>query len=84
MGLSGPYKGLASYYDIVERHRSAWSYEDAWTEVQRISGLMSFEPDQVEVHLDGDRLRLEPGQSVVAHGVDRDLTRDEAFRGGIT
>jgi hypothetical protein len=72
-----PYKGLASYYDIGDARRAAWSYQDAWTEVRRISGLISFEPDQVEVTLGGTRLRLEPGQSVVPHGPDRDLTTDE-------
>ena len=72
-----PYEGLASYYDIAGVRGAAWSYEDAWTEVQRISGLVSFEPDKIEVHLDGTRMRLEPGQSVVSHGVDRDLTVEE-------
>ena len=76
-----PYKGLASYYDIAGVHQAAWSYEDAWTEVRRISGLISFEPDKVEVSLDGTRLRLEPGQSVIAHGVDRDLTTHEVDSG---
>jgi uncharacterized protein (DUF427 family) len=72
-----PYKGVASYYDIADARRAAWSYQDAWTEVRRISGLVSFEPDKIEVHLDGTRLRLEPGQNVVPHGVDRDLTLHE-------
>ncbi|MFD3311888.1 DUF427 domain-containing protein [Streptomyces sp. NPDC058694] len=72
-----PYKGLAGYYDVAGIHRAAWSYEDAWTEVGRISGLVSFEPDEVEVYLDGVRLRLEPGQTVVPHGVDRNLTLEE-------
>ena len=39
--------------------------------------MVSFEPDKVEVELDGVRMRLEPGQSVVPHGVDRDLTPEE-------
>jgi len=69
-----PYKGLASYYDIGDAHRAAWSYENAWTEVTRISGLVSFEPDKVTVNLDGAQLTLEPGQGVISHGVDRDLT----------
>jgi uncharacterized protein (DUF427 family) len=69
-----PYKGLASYYDIGDAHRAAWSYESAWTEVARISGLISFEPDKLAVHLDGAQVRLEPGQGVISHGVDRDLT----------
>ena len=72
-----PYKGLASYYDTAGARRAAWSYLDAWTEAQRISGLVSFEPGKVPVHLDGRRLRLEPGQTVVPHGIDRDLTTDE-------
>jgi uncharacterized protein (DUF427 family) len=76
-----PYKGLCSYYDIGDAHRAAWSYEDAWTDVRRVSGLVSFEPDKVEVHLDGARLRLEPGQSVSPHGPDRDLTTDELAPG---
>ena len=71
------WKGLASYYDIGDARRAAWSYQNAWTEVTRISGLVSFEPDIVAVHLDGIRLRLEPGQIVVSHGVDRDLTVGE-------
>jgi uncharacterized protein (DUF427 family) len=72
-----PYKGVCSYYDLAGARRAAWSYEDAWTEVRRISGMISFEPDQIEVRLDGTRLQLEPGQSVVPHGIDRDLTTDE-------
>jgi uncharacterized protein (DUF427 family) len=76
-----PYKGLCSYYDIGDAHRAAWSYEDAWADVRRVSGLVSFEPDKVEVYLDGARLRLEPGQSVIPHGPDRDLTADELALG---
>jgi uncharacterized protein (DUF427 family) len=75
-----PYKGLCSYYDAAGLQRAAWSYEDAWPEVRRISGMVSFEPDKIDVYLDGSRLRLEPGQSVIPHGVDRDLTPDEAPR----
>jgi uncharacterized protein (DUF427 family) len=74
-----PYKGLASYYDIGDAHRAAWSYREAYPQVGRISDLVSFEPDQLVVHLDGARLRLEPGQTVVPHGADRDLTVDEAI-----
>lgn len=73
-----PYKGLCDYYDIGTAHRAAWSYRDAYSEVGRIGGLVSFEPDQVEVRLDGERLETEPGQQVVPHGVDRDLDADEA------
>jgi len=73
-----PYKGLCSYYDIGDARLAAWSYREAYRGVGRISGLVSFEPDVVSVQLDGKQLRLEPGQSVVPHGPDRELTVSEA------
>ena len=72
-----PYKGLCSYYDIGDSHQAAWSYRDAYREVGRIGDLISFEPDKVTVLIDGAQLRLEPGQHVVAHGPDRELTPSE-------
>ena len=74
-----PYKGLCSYYDIGDASLGAWSYCEAYREVDRINDLVSFEPDIVTVHLDGAQLHLEPGQSVIPHGPDRDLTVDEAL-----
>jgi hypothetical protein len=74
-----PYKGLCSYYDIGDAHLAAWSYPEACAEVGRISDLVSFEPDVVSVLLDGTQLRLEPGQSVISHGPDRDLTVAQAL-----
>ena len=73
-----PYKGLCSYYDIGDAPRAAWSYREAYPGVGRISGLVPFEPDMVAVRLDGTQLRLEPGQTVIPHGPDRDLTVAEA------
>ncbi|HTW00775.1 MAG TPA: DUF427 domain-containing protein [Streptosporangiaceae bacterium] len=73
-----PYKGLCDYYDVGDARRAAWSYQDAYTEVDRIAGFISFEPDLVEVYRDGARMRLDPGQTVIPHGVDRNLTTDEA------
>jgi len=75
-----PYKGLCSYYDIGDAHLAAWSYPDAYSQVGRISNLVSFEPDIVSVQLDGIQLRLEPGQTVIPHGADRDLDVAEALR----
>ncbi|BBY46788.1 hypothetical protein MARA_02180 (plasmid) [Mycolicibacterium arabiense] len=72
-----PYKGLASYYTIGERRRSAWSYTNAWTEADRVRNLVSFEPDKIDVFLDDQQLHLEPGQTVIAHGLDRGLDADE-------
>jgi uncharacterized protein (DUF427 family) len=77
-----PYKGVCSYYDIGDARRAAWSYLDAWPEVGAVAGFISFEADQFEVSLDGKRMRLEPGQSVIAHGIDRDLSLHEAPPGG--
>lgn len=53
-----PYKGLCDYYDIGDARRAAWSYRNAYREVDRNSDLVSFEPDRVEVFLDGERLHL--------------------------
>ena len=72
-----PYKGLATYYTVGDRQRAAWSYVNAWTEVERIRNFVSFEPDKVEVYLDADQLHLEPGQTVIPHGLDRGLDTDE-------
>ncbi len=77
-----PYKGVCSYYDIGDSRRAAWSYLDAWPEVGSVAGLISFEPDKLEVYLDDKRMRLEPGQSVIPHGIDRDLGIDAAPPGG--
>jgi len=73
-----PYKGIASYYDIDGVHGAAWSYRAPLDELSVIGDLVSFEPDKVEVTLDGVRLELEPGQTVVSHGIDRDLSIGEA------
>jgi len=72
-----PYKGLADYYDIGGSRKAAWSYREAYTEVGRVGDMVSFEADRVEVYLDGKRLQVEPGQQVIAHGVDRGLDTDE-------
>jgi uncharacterized protein (DUF427 family) len=76
-----PYKGICSYYDIGDARLAAWSYLDAYTEVRRISNFVSFEANIVTVHLDGVQLHLEPGQSVLPHGPDRELTVAEASPG---
>jgi uncharacterized protein (DUF427 family) len=73
-----PYKGLCSYYDIGDTRLAAWSYREAYPEVGRISGMVSFEPDVVSVTLDDTQLHLEPGQAVIPHGPDRELSVAEA------
>ena len=42
-----------------------------------MNNLVSFGPDKIDVYIDGIQLHLEPGQTVVAHGVDRGLDPDE-------
>jgi uncharacterized protein (DUF427 family) len=76
-----PYKGVASYYDIGEHTGAAWSYPQAWQEVERVSNLVSFEADRVDVYLDDKKLALEPGQTVIPHGIDRGLDVDEILVG---
>jgi len=51
----------------------------AYREVDRISDLVSFEPDVVSLQLDGTQLCLEPGQTVIPHRPARDLTIDEVL-----
>lgn len=68
-----PYKGLASYYDIGDHRKAAWSYREAWPESGRISDFVSFEADIVDVFIDGKQLAVEPGQKVTPHGIDRGL-----------
>ena len=73
-----PYKGIASYYDIDGIGHAAWSYRAPFDDMAEIADLVSFEPDRVEVTLNGERLEPQPGQNVTPHGVDRDLTIGEA------
>jgi uncharacterized protein (DUF427 family) len=74
-----PYKGICSYYDVGDHQRAAWSYINAWREVVRVTNLVSFEPDKIDVFLDGKQLHLGAGQTVIPHGVDRGLDTDEVL-----
>jgi uncharacterized protein (DUF427 family) len=76
-----PYKGLASYYDVGDAGTAAWSYRAPFEEMTRIADLVSFYPEKVTVTIDGEKLEPVPGQNVVAHGPDRNLSVDEV--GGI-
>lgn len=68
-----PYKGICSYWNVGDSPQAAWGYLDPYTEVDRIGGYLSFEPEVVEVYLDGVRQSTPRGQTVIAHGVDREL-----------
>jgi uncharacterized protein (DUF427 family) len=72
-----PYKGVAHYFDLVARGRqataAAWSYPEALPESARLAGYVSFDLEQLEVTLDGQRLLPAADQEVVATGTDRNL-----------
>jgi uncharacterized protein (DUF427 family) len=76
-----PYKGLASYYNVGEARTAAWSYRSPFGEVERITDLVSFYPEKVTITIDGEKLEPVPGQTVISHGPDRNLSVDEI--GGI-
>ena len=76
-----PYKGLASYYDIGDTRNAAWSYRAPFEEVTRIADLVSFYPEKLTITIDGEKLEAAPGQNVISHGPDRNLSVDEI--GGI-
>ena len=76
---SAPTRDCATTTTSATPRRAAWSYREAYREVDRIDDLISFEPDKVTVTIDGERLELAPGQQVVAHGADRGLTPEEVM-----
>ena len=76
-----PYKGLASYYDVGQARTAAWSYRAPFEEVGRVTDLVSFYPEKLTITIDGEKLEPVPGQTVIAHGPDRNLSVDEI--GGI-
>lgn len=67
----------ATYYAVDGVKGAGWSNEKAFTEVERIDTMISFEPDPLEIAVDGVRQHLAPGQAVTAHGLDRGLDADE-------
>jgi hypothetical protein len=67
-----------SYYDVDGVEHAACPTGRSWTRWPRSPIWSRHGPDRVEVTLDGERLELEPGQTVVAHGIDRNLSIGEA------
>jgi hypothetical protein len=68
-------------YDIGDTRSAAWSYRAPFEEVARIADLVSFYPEKVTITIDAERLEPAPGQNVISHGPDRNLSVDEI--GGI-
>lgn len=52
---------------------AAWAYPEALPESARLAGYVSFDPGQLELTLDGERLLPAAHQRVVAAGTDRNL-----------
>jgi len=76
-----PYKGVASYYRVGDAPSAAWSYRAPFEEVERITDFVSFYPEKLAITIDGQKLEAAPGQTVLPHGPDRNLSVDEI--GGI-
>ena len=72
-----PYKGVARYFDVVAGGQraaaAAWSYPAALPESAQLAGYVSFDPGQLEVTLDEQRVLPAAHQQVVATGTDRNL-----------
>src|SRR5260370_21285284 len=70
-----PYKGVARYFHVVAGGRraatAAWSYPEALPESARLAGYVSFDPGQLDVTLDGERLLPAAHQRVGATGTHR-------------
>lgn len=48
--------------DIGDAQKAAWSYRAPFEAMARIGDLVSFEPDKVEITIDGQKLEPVPGQ----------------------
>jgi uncharacterized protein (DUF427 family) len=55
-----PYKGVASYYDVVvngeRRENIVWWYPFPTEESSRVAGLVSFYNEKVDIYVDGKQL----------------------------
>jgi hypothetical protein len=66
---------------VTEIKNAARSYRAPFDEVSRIVDFVSFYPEKVTVTIDDEKLEPVRGQTVLAHGPDRNLSVDEI--GGI-
>ena len=73
-----PYKGICRYYDVGDVRLGAWTYLQPFREVELIRGYVSFEPDKLEVSIDGRRLEPEPSKQPRFDEPERNLASDEA------
>jgi hypothetical protein len=76
MGLSWQ-QGPLGNAPVVRQTSRHLVVKDGERLIARVANHVSFEADEIDVYLDGKQLALEPGQSVIAHGVDRGLDPDE-------
>jgi hypothetical protein len=68
-------------YNVGDARSAAWSYRAPFEEVSRITDLVSFYPETLTIAIDGEKLEPAPGQTVIPHGPDRNLSVEEI--GGI-
>jgi hypothetical protein len=68
-------------YDIGDTRAAAWSYRAPFEAVARIADLVSFYPEKMTIAIYREKLEPAPGQNVISHGPDRNLSVDEI--GGI-
>lgn len=66
-----PYKGEAEYFDVRlgDDHvrMAAWTYPDAVPEAARLAGYLSFDPQTLEITVDGQLLREGSIESALPH-----------------
>ncbi|MGQ0845411.1 MAG: DUF427 domain-containing protein [Sporichthyaceae bacterium] len=74
-----PYKGVADHWQVEGAWAGAFSYPDPYPEADRIRGHLSFDPDALDVTIDGVPLRATTGQAVLPDGSDRALGAAEGL-----
>jgi uncharacterized protein (DUF427 family) len=56
------WKGRASYFDVTDRRRAAWTYKKPNAAFEELKDYISFYPAKVECYLDDERVRPQPGR----------------------
>lgn len=55
------WKGQATYWDVGDLARAAWSYETPTRPFETITGYVAFYPALLECTVDGERVEPQPG-----------------------
>ena len=54
------WKGTASYLDVLDRPRAAWTYRDPVARYAALKDFVAFYPSRVECFLDDERVQAQP------------------------